>query len=558
MKKITRMTWMCIALVMLIGSTALLTASAAAPVTNEARKVSYGSSSTTAQLIWADLSTPGVKVEPVVANGKLLTTASLSAIAERVRTPRTEVLAAVNGAFFDPAGTGYGGSNVFFGILELNGEYIKTGGGTIVMGFNAENKVKMGQPNPRIRMSREGDAERYRMPLDIWSINHTFNNSDEKVIYTTYYGATTPAESKTSIVVRNGVVTQVVNGPGPIYSDGFTLATRTTMTTYEVGDKVEYYITYADEEWADYPTKIAGGQIIVENSKIRTDYAEQGANDVKILQNSAPRSFIGVTADNKLFIGTVPGATVAQLAEIALNLGAVNAMNLDGGASSSLYLNGNYITPPGRDLVVAVAITYATPAAEPPAPVPHVPDTAAGWALPEIALATEKGLVLDEMVGYWTQPTNRLLAAEAIVRLIEVSVGKSIDVIAAEKGYDMGDKFADTDSKAVTFLKAAGISNGVGNNRYDPGGTYTRAAMMAMLGRMAENVFGIDAGAAPLGSLTFSDIPSWEGADKYIGWAVEAEITGGVGGGRFDSNAQLQNQHTAVFAYRAYRYFTGA
>lgn len=38
-------------------------------------------------------------------------------------------------------------------------------------------------------------------------------------------------------------------------------------------------------------------------------------------------------------MGTVPGATIRELAEIAKALGLVSAMNLDGGASSGLYYN---------------------------------------------------------------------------------------------------------------------------------------------------------------------------------------------------------------------------
>lgn len=37
-------------------------------------------------------------------------------------------------------------------------------------------------------------------------------------------------------------------------------------------------------------------------------------------------------------------------------LGAVDAMNSDGGASSGLYANGKYITAPGRDIAVGLLV----------------------------------------------------------------------------------------------------------------------------------------------------------------------------------------------------------
>ena len=86
-------------------------------------------------------------------------------------------------------------------------------------------------------------------------------------------------------------------------------------------------------------------------------------------------------------------------------------------------------------------------------------DGADDWAVPELELAIENGLVLDDMFGNWAQPTSRLMAADVIVRLIETITGSTIGEIAAENGYDMSDSFTDTDSESVTFLKASEISN---------------------------------------------------------------------------------------------------
>ncbi|MNH46993.1 hypothetical protein D3C79_1100270 [compost metagenome] len=47
-------------------------------------------------------------------------------------------------------------------------------------------------------------------------------------------------------------------------------------------------------------------------------------------------------------LATIGSATMQQWADIMVNLGAVQGMNLDGGASSGLYANGKSITQPGR------------------------------------------------------------------------------------------------------------------------------------------------------------------------------------------------------------------
>ena len=171
---------------------------------------------------------------------------------------------------------------------------------------------------------------------------------------------------------------------------------------------------------------------------------------------------------------------------------------------------------------------------------------AADWALEELGVAISRGLTLDSMHGKWGDATNRLLAAETTVKLIEIATGKTIDALAEENDYDMSDTFTDTDSKAVTFLKAAGVTQGVGDNQYAPYDTYNRAQMVTMLGRAAEVFFGLSV----QGTNPFTDVPDW--AAPYVGWAAEAEITVGVGGGLFDSDATLQNQHTAIFLSRAF------
>ena len=195
----------------------------------------------------------------------------------------------------------------------------------------------------------------------------------------------------------------------------------------------------------------------------------------------------------------------------------------------------------------------STPSPSPPTPA-YPLDGAADWARAELEHALAAKLLVEDMYGNWTQQTSRLLAADAIVRLIEVSTDRTIDEIAAEKGFNMNDKFADTDSKAATFMKASGISNGLDGVNYGSTGTFTRAQLVTMLGRMAENVFDIDLSGYPIGSATFNDIPdnmSW--AEQYIGWAVSIGITQGDGGSTtFNPGGNLTNQQTGLFTYRAF------
>jgi len=66
-----------------------------------------------------------------------------------------------------------------------------------------------------------------------------------------------------------------------------------------------------------------------------------------------PRTAIGQKADGTIIMlvidgrqGLMPGATLKEVQNILLQEGAVNASNLDGGSSSTMYLNGEVINSP--------------------------------------------------------------------------------------------------------------------------------------------------------------------------------------------------------------------
>lgn len=98
---------------------------------------------------------------------------------------------------------------------------------------------------------------------------------------------------------------------------------------------------------------VGGGPVLVQEGKVFITSKEEhkfGYSE----QDMHPRTAIGYTKDNKLIILAVEGrnkhiadgASLPQLAEIMINLGCVEALNLDGGGSSCLFVNGkNTITP---------------------------------------------------------------------------------------------------------------------------------------------------------------------------------------------------------------------
>jgi len=96
---------------------------------------------------------------------------------------------------------------------------------------------------------------------------------------------------------------------------------------------------------SNYPTLLHDGDVVIDTGKL-TSYQK----DVKGL-----RGAIGV-GDSNLYLVIISNATVVDAAYAMKALGAKDALNLDGGGSSALYLNGSYIVGPGRSLPNAIVL----------------------------------------------------------------------------------------------------------------------------------------------------------------------------------------------------------
>ena len=139
--------------------------------------------------------------------------------------------------------------------------------------------------------------------------------------------------------------------------------------TYKRWDGHYMYPVPADNTWksepapqptATYPeggqvfaakNAIGGGPVLVNEGKFVDSYVEElfdGPSGVSPDSNQ-PRTAIGVTADSKMIVFVcegrqmtegVAGLTTADVANVLLDLGCVEAINLDGGGSSCMLVNG--------------------------------------------------------------------------------------------------------------------------------------------------------------------------------------------------------------------------
>ncbi|MEG4070625.1 phosphodiester glycosidase family protein [Microcoleus sp. Pol11C2] len=180
--------------------------------------------------------------------------------------------------------------------------------------------------------------------------------------YTPDWGTTYTPLSGNEIVVTvadERVVSQSPGGaPGttsfPIPANGYILALRSDFSPasqFTPGTLLRLETNSFPADFNRFPYILGGGPVLVQNSRVVLDAKAEGFSDAYVRQ-TAIRSAIGRNAAGNLLIVAVhnraggAGPNFAELAQILQQMGAVEALNLDGGSSTSLYLGGSLLDRP--------------------------------------------------------------------------------------------------------------------------------------------------------------------------------------------------------------------
>lgn len=110
--------------------------------------------------------------------------------------------------------------------------------------------------------------------------------------------------------------------------------------------------TRAFEKWR-MQTAVGGGPVLIQNSEVKITNNEELKFTGKAIDDKHPRTAMGYTEDGKLIILVIEGrnknaagASLTLEAEILRDLGCVEALNLDGGGSSCMLVNGRETIKP--------------------------------------------------------------------------------------------------------------------------------------------------------------------------------------------------------------------
>ncbi len=106
-------------------------------------------------------------------------------------------------------------------------------------------------------------------------------------------------------------------------------------------------------KWKMY-TVVGGGPVLVQNNAVVITNNEEWKFAGKAIQDAHPRTAMGYTKEGKLIVlviegrnqGIAAGATLEETASILVELGCIEALNLDGGGSSCMLINGKETIKP--------------------------------------------------------------------------------------------------------------------------------------------------------------------------------------------------------------------
>jgi Phosphodiester glycosidase len=178
--------------------------------------------------------------------------------------------------------------------------------------------------------------------------------------YTPAWGSTyTPLTDNEIILVvqKNQITNQLPGGKVgetgiPIPQDGYLLTLRANAASaasqLPIGSAVSISSATAPTDFSRYPHIIGAGPLLVQNRQIVLDAKGEKFSNAFIAEK-AIRSGICTTTTGTLMITAVHnraggyGPTLAEHAQLMQLMGCVDALNLDGGSSTSLYLGGQLL-----------------------------------------------------------------------------------------------------------------------------------------------------------------------------------------------------------------------
>ncbi len=320
-----------------------------------------------------DLYNFNLDVIPVLAWGQIGSVETVSSMCKRYKA-----YAGINASFYNKSGY----EKYPIGYLMKDGKFIfKSDINRTVFGITETREViiKNFKPYLKVRV-RGGEA------FLIEGVNRP-RSTNSLTLYTPHYGPTTrtPSWGK-EVLVENtdegDKIVGLVYGNAKIPRNGYVLSLGGQKTKlfplFKRGDRVALE-EYIPADWSYVKTMVTGGPLLVSGGKVTVTSEKEGffAN----ISGTNARTGLGVTEDNKLLLvvvdgrrgrvkrkvkigrrrwkwvssGSSSGLSFYGMAKLFVELGAVRAMGLDSGGSSTMVVGGEIVNKPADGVERAVS-----------------------------------------------------------------------------------------------------------------------------------------------------------------------------------------------------------
>ena len=295
---------------------------------------------------------PGKSIKPIIAHGNdIYGAASFKSVVSMAAANDQYVVAGLNGDFFDMS------NGVPMGITIKNGILLSSESAQRPsLGFFEDGSLIIGRPEVKISASGENIGKGF----SFLHLNKTLTPGSGVVLYTRVYGDDFSNKAKIAsynvlLSVENdefrindafeGIVVETTESDLPtIIPPGHVLLSISLNTVYpdsltrlmgaQPGDIISFTVN-GDSTWDEVEYAIGTGDKLVSGGQMLPPADKE----------MHPRTAVGIRADGSAVFYTADGRqadhskglTLQQLSERMLELGCVEAVNMDGGGSTALH-----------------------------------------------------------------------------------------------------------------------------------------------------------------------------------------------------------------------------
>lgn len=319
---------------------------------------------------------------------------------------------------------------------------------------------------------------------------------------------------------------------------------------------------------------VAGGQLLVRDGRRRSvnEWREAAAFSDSHATSAQPRTVIARHRDGEVWLLTIDGRrpgwsaglTLRDLADALVSMGVTDAVNLDGGGSTTMTVGGRIHNRPsqsGRSVADGLFLYVdAPPAARAldSACSPEVQRVGDGF---EDIVATTHAVSIGCLAGWGVTsgvtPTSFMPGAEVTRAQMASFLASWIDDHAARgEGQPLPEagtaRFADVSpdnvhAAAIERLATAGIVNGRSSERFDPWASVTRAQTATMVAQALDQIRGAALPVAPDTFIDDNGITHEANVDRLAG----SGIVTGIGGFDFGPATAVSRGAMASLLMRA-------